>query len=117
MPGSFCPLEITAGKLSFPATSALYLDLDELNSRHGYRTARNINTPFGGALQETRETLLEPRDGLRGSISAVKGEKQMASLKDKTVLVIGRRSGIARAISQAQSAADDGLPQRECGHG
>jgi len=41
----------------------------------------------------------------------------MASLKDKTVLVIGRRSGIARAITQAQSAADDGLPQRECGHG
>jgi hypothetical protein len=43
----------------------------KLNSRHDDRTARNINSPFG----------------------TVKGEKQMPSLKDKTVLIIGRGSG------------------------
>jgi NAD(P)-dependent dehydrogenase (short-subunit alcohol dehydrogenase family) len=51
----------------------------KLNSRHDDRTARNINSPFG----------------------TVKGEKQMPSLKDKTVLIIGRGSGIARAIALA----------------
>jgi NAD(P)-dependent dehydrogenase (short-subunit alcohol dehydrogenase family) len=39
----------------------------------------------------------------RGSIGVVKGEKQMPSLKDKTVLIIGRGSGIARAIALAVS--------------
>jgi NAD(P)-dependent dehydrogenase (short-subunit alcohol dehydrogenase family) len=32
-----------------------------------------------------------------------KGENQMPSLKDKTVLIIGRGSGIARAIAMAVS--------------
>jgi NAD(P)-dependent dehydrogenase (short-subunit alcohol dehydrogenase family) len=39
----------------------------------------------------------------RGSIGAARGEKQMTSLKDKTVLIIGRGSGIARAIAMAVS--------------
>jgi shikimate 5-dehydrogenase len=56
----------------------------------------------------------------RGSIGDARGEKQLPSMKDKTVLVIGCGSGVARAVALAvsedggQVMAEDGLPQREC---
>ena len=39
-------------------------------------------------------------------------EKQMPALRDKTVLVIGRGSGIARAIALAVSADEAGIRRR-----
>ena len=65
---------------------------------------RPAHAPSRSATRPARRdppTGASPQFATQGLIGVVKGEKQMPSLKDRTVLIVGRGSGIAGAIALA----------------